>query len=82
MDYFSLLGLDVIAFDSNYNRLDSSDATTILLYEEIKKNSDYKNQSFQPHIISQSSMPPTIRDESLNETSLVINKISNTKLAK
>lgn len=63
----SLLGLDVIAFDSNYNRLGSCETSTIFLYEELKKNSDLRNQSTQSHIISQSSM---LKDESLNESNL------------
>jgi hypothetical protein len=39
----TLLGLDIIAYDSNYNRLDASEASTIFLYEELKKNSLYRN---------------------------------------
>lgn len=51
----SLLGLDVIAYDSNYNRLDTKEATTIFLYEELKKNNNInKLLNNQPMI----SMPP------------------------
>ena len=45
----SLLGLDVIAYDLDYNRLDTSEATTIFLYEELKKNSHFKSQAQAPH---------------------------------
>jgi hypothetical protein len=44
------MGLDVIAFDSNYNRLDTFEASTMLLYEELKKNSEFKiNAAHPPH---------------------------------
>jgi hypothetical protein len=60
----SLMGLDVIAFDSNYNRLDTSDTTTMLLFEELKKNSEFKINAMQPHILShQNSLPSHLRDE-------------------
>lgn len=40
----NLLGLDVIAYDSStYNRLDSTKASTIYLYQELKKNSSVKS---------------------------------------
>jgi hypothetical protein len=60
----SLLGLDVIAFDSNYNRLDTSEATTTLLYEELKKNSEIKGQSVRH---ANNSIQPSI---SIDESSL------------
>lgn len=45
-----ILGLDVIAFDANYNKLDPFETTTIVLFEELKKNSEFKNQaSGHPH---------------------------------
>lgn len=41
----NMLGLDLIAFDSLYNRLDINNATTIDLYEELKSNNTLvKNQ--------------------------------------
>lgn len=43
----NILGLDVFAFDSNYNRLDSKEATTLFLYEELKKNNEISNLSLQ-----------------------------------
>jgi hypothetical protein len=69
------LGLDVIAFDSNYNKLDPFETTTNNLYEELKKNSDLKNQSLQSHIINQTSAANTsIREESINDANLVNQK--------
>jgi hypothetical protein len=62
----SLLGLDVIAFDNNYNRLDTSETTTILLYEELKKNSEYKTQAFQP-LIHQASITSFFNDDHFND---------------
>lgn len=53
-----ILGLEVIAFDSNYNKLDPFETTTIVLYEELKKNSEFKNQSgvhHHPPVINQST---------------------------
>lgn len=62
----SLLGLDVIAYDSNYNRLDTSEATTIFLFNELIKNSAPKGQPVQAHGIVPSSVAylPTINDDS------------------
>lgn len=35
----------MIAFDANYNKLDPFETTTIVLFEELKKNSEFKNQT-------------------------------------
>ena len=39
----------MIAFDTNYNKLDPFETTTIVLFEELKKNSEYKNQTTVNH---------------------------------
>lgn len=39
----------MIAFDANYNKLDPFETTTIVLYEELKKNSEFKNQTAVNH---------------------------------
>ena len=58
----------MIAFDSNYNRLDICDTSTISFYEELKKNSEFKsNIALQPHLISQNQ----IKDESFNDANLL-----------
>jgi hypothetical protein len=70
--YFSLLELDVIAFDSNYNRLDISDTATIVLYNELKRNSELKsNIALQSHLINTSHLATNIKDESFNEANFV-----------
>ena len=59
----------MIAFDSNYNRLDTSEETTIHLFEELKKNCDFKVQPFPaPIMIQQLSNP--IEDQ-FNDATLV-----------
>ena len=52
----SLLGLDVIAFDANYNRLDTSETTTTRLFEELKKNSSRKTTTVLPQLLNQTSV--------------------------
>lgn len=37
----------MVAFDSNYNRLQSTDASTLFLYQELKKNSEITNQNLK-----------------------------------
>jgi len=64
-----LLDLDVIAFDSNYNRLDSSEETTVHLFEELKKNSDSKVQPFPAPIMIQ-QLSHSIEDQ-INDATLV-----------
>ena len=59
----SLLGLDVIAYDSNYNRLDPSEATTMFLFDELKKNNNFQIQIVQP-VMNQ----PQISYEELNNS--------------
>jgi hypothetical protein len=58
------MGLDVIAFDANYNRLDTSETTTMLLYEELKKNSEFKINAMQPGILhTQNSVTSHFKEE-------------------
>jgi hypothetical protein len=73
----SLLGLDVIAYDSNYNRLNSSDATTIFLYEELKKNNNFKMNVYQPNPSVTNFKP--LPDDSLidsNQVYICLNNMS------
>ena len=63
----SLLGLDVIAYDSNYNRLNTSDATTIFLYEELKKNNSFKQNIYPSNAPLSNFMP----DETIIDTNPV-----------
>lgn len=67
----NILELDVFAFDSNYNRLDSNDATTLFLYEELKKNNEISNLSLQSS--SFNVTVNTSKDEYVNESFLVRN---------
>lgn len=62
-----MLGLDVVAFDSNYNRLHSTNATTLFLYEELKKNSEINNHTLQSCALNSI----TSKDEQVNDSFLV-----------
>ena len=57
-----MLGLDIIAYDSNYNRLDTFETTTMFLYEELRKNNSFKMQLLQSFTNNQkiSQLPTTI----------------------
>ncbi len=47
----------MIAYDSNYNRLDATASTTVFLYEELKKNNNIKMLLSMQSV---NTMPPAI----------------------
>jgi hypothetical protein len=57
----NLLGLDVIAYDSSYNLLDPFRATTIYLFNELKKNSFIK-----ANVINKSVFHPSLANDELS----------------
>lgn len=69
----SLLGLDVIAFDSNYNRLSVDETTTIQLYEELKKNSEFSSNPAQLIMNAHNNSLAALRDDSfISDGNLVL----------
>jgi hypothetical protein len=62
-----LLGLDVIAYDNHYNRLDATKSSTIYLFEELIKNTNLIKNSNT--IIQNYHDLNSLNDFSLNESS-------------
>jgi hypothetical protein len=66
----NLLGLDVIAYDSStYNRLDSRKASTVYLYDELKKNSSVKSllSALNPFALNSDLVNDLVGQTNLNE---------------
>jgi hypothetical protein len=62
-----LLGLDVIAYDNHYNRLDATKSSTIYLFEELIKNTNLIRNSNT--IVQNYHDLNSLNDFSLNESS-------------